>query len=387
MRRFSQAHRRQRLAIRHHLARPAASVEEAAAALVGLHSSDPATVFLSAWARLDGFSVGDLERAMYDDRTLVRIPGMRRTLFVVPTPTAPTIARACTSRYARRERTRLVEMLESQGVAEDGEAWLDGTSAAVSDALREGPATGAQLSRRIPAMAEKLTFGEGKTWGGEIGVSTRVLFVMTAEGLIVRGRPKGTWLSSQYRWEATRPASAGLAREGDSAARRDLLETWLRTFGPATLTDIKWWMGWTIRDSRKAVADSGAVEVGLEQGTGYALADDLEDDEDPGDWVALLPSLDPTVMGWKERDWYLGPHGEALFDRNGNAGPTVWSNGEVIGGWGQARNGEVVWRLLEDRGSATADRIAARAAKLTKWLDGTVVTPRFQSPLGAELAG
>ena len=39
-----------------------------------------------------------------------------------------------------------------------------------------------------------------------------------------------------------------------------------------------------------------------------------------GPGLALLPVLDPTVMGWKERDFYLGGHGPALFDRNGNAG-------------------------------------------------------------------
>ena len=38
-----------------------------------------------------------------------------------------------------------------------------------------------------------------------------------------------------------------------------------------------------------------------------------------------------TFMGWKERDWFLGEHAEPLFDRNGNAGPTVWRDGRVVG--------------------------------------------------------
>jgi hypothetical protein len=67
----------------------------------------------------------------------------------------------------------------------------------------------------------------------------------------------------------------------------------------------------------------------------------------PDDWVALLPALDPTVMGWKERDWYLGGHAGDLFDRNGNAGPTVLHNGKVVGGWAQRPDGEVVYELQE----------------------------------------
>ena len=61
----------------------------------------------------------------------------------------------------------------------------------------------------------------------------------------------------------------------------------------------------------------------------------------------LLPGADPTVMGWKERTCYLGEHAPELFDRNGNAGPTVWANGRVVGGWTQHDDGELVVGLLE----------------------------------------
>ena len=68
-------------------------------------------------------------------------------------------------------------------------------------------------------------------------------------------------------------------------------------------------------------------------------------------WAALLPGLDPTAMGWQERDWYLAPDlRSALFDRSGNVGPTVWWDGRVVGGWAQRASGEVVWRLLDTDG-------------------------------------
>ena len=105
----------------------------------------------------------------------------------------------------------------------------------------------------------------------------------------------------------------------------------------------------------------------------------------PEPWVALLPALDPTVMGWKERAWYLGEHGPALFDRSGNAGPTVWSNGRIVGGWAGRNGGGVAFRLLEDVGADAAAEVEAEAARLDAWLGGTNVIPRFGAPLEREL--
>lgn len=134
---------------------------------------------------------------------------------------------------------------------------------------------------------------------------------------------------------------------------------------------------------RTALAAVDIEEVDLDGAPGIALAGDLDPPVAPLDepWISLLPSLDPTTMGWKERDWYLGPHRPALFDTNGNAGPTVWSDGRVVGGWAQRRSGEVVVELLEDVGAEAAGAVAAEADRLTGWLGDVRVTPRFRTPL------
>jgi hypothetical protein len=124
------------------------------------------------------------------------------------------------------------------------------------------------------------------------------------------------------------------------------------------------------------------VAVDLDGRTGYVLPDDV--DADTGDvapWVALLPPLDPTAMGWTEREWYLGVHKRAVFDTNGNAGATIWCDGRIVGGWRQHATGEVDVQLLEDVGRAAARAIDAEAARLTGWLAGVRVRPRFPSPL------
>jgi Winged helix DNA-binding domain len=390
MRRVGVRERRTRLGARHRLASRGATVEEAAGAVVGLHSSDPATVYLSSWARVDGFEPADLEDALYRRRSLVRMLGMRRTLFVVPVDLAPVMHEACTKALIPGQHTRLVRMLEEQRVAPHGrgESWLARVAAETLAALAaRGEATARELTADVPELRAKLTFGQDTTWAGTMGVSTRVLFLLATEGLIVRTRPLGAWTSGQYRWATIEHWLGAPPREIDhTEACSELLRRWLRSFGPATMTDIRWWTGWTAAVARATLGAIDAVEVRLADGNGYALTDDLDRAGDAGSWVALLPGLDPTVMGWKDRGWYIGDRGTDLFDRNGNAGPTVWANGRVVGAWAQTEAGEIVVELFARLDAATRARLDAERERLAAWLGDVRIRPRFGTPLGKELA-
>lgn len=391
MRTISTSERRARLGRRHLLDAKAGSIPPAVDALVGLHSSDPTTVFLSARARVDAFAPVELEAELYERRSIVRMLGMRRTLFVVARELAPVMHEACTKALIRGERTRLVRMLEEQGVARPGRGgrWLGRVTASTLDALTaRGEASARELTKDVPELTAKLSFGEGKTWGGTVGVSTRVLFLLATEGRIVRTRPLGSWTSGQYRWASVeRWLGAPLAQIDHDDACAELLRRWLGAFGPATMTDIRWWTGWTASLSARTLGSIGAEEVELDDGRGYVLPDDLDAFDDPGPWVALLPGLDPTVMGWKERDWYLGAHADALFDRNGNAGPTVWANGRIAGGWAQTEAGEIVVELLERVDAGTRRAIEAERERLRVWLGDVRIKARFPAPLERGLAG
>jgi hypothetical protein len=390
MRRVGVGERRARLGARHRLASRGATVEEAAGAVVGLHSSDPATVYLSSWARVDGFQPADLEDALYGRRSLVRMLGMRRTLFVVPADLAPVMHEACTKALIPGQRARLVRMLEQQRVATSGrgEAWLAKAAAETLAALAaRGEATARELTVDVPQLGAKLTFGEGTTWAGAMGVSTRVLFLLATEGLIVRTRPLGTWTSGQYRWATTEHWLGAPLREIDHAeACSELLGRWIGSFGPATMTDIRWWTGWTAALAKTTLGAIDAVEVRLSDGIGYVLADDLDQVGDADAWVALLPGLDATSMGWKDRGWYLGHRATDLFDRNGNAGPTVWANGRVVGAWAQTEERDVVVELFARLDAATRSRLDAERGRLEAWLGDVRIRPRFATPLGKELA-
>jgi hypothetical protein len=382
--------RRSRLARRHRLAPGlrADDVVDAAKSLVCLHGTDPATIYLSAWARVDDLTVADLDHALYVDRSLVKHLAMRRTIFVFPRETLPAAQAGASNRVALAERRRLVREVEAAGLHRDGERWLSEAGEQVLAVLADGrEATSSELRDEIPALVGSMTHGEGKTWGGKVSVGPRVLTVLSAEGRVVRGSNDGGWTTSRPRWAAT---ASWLGHEIDPLPDAEgvaaLVEQWLRAFGPGTAADIKWWLGSTVTAVRRALAHLAAVEVDLEGQVGYLLPDDLDATDPVEPWAALLPPLDPTTMGWFERQWYLGDHKAQLFDTSGNAGPTVWWEGRIVGGWRQADDGEVELQVLDDIGADGRRAVEAEASRLTDWFAGTRVLPRFPSPLSKELA-
>jgi hypothetical protein len=414
----SVAQRRDRLAARHRLSTPAATVIKATEAVVALHATDPATVYLSARARVHACDTAAVDGALFETRRIVRMLGMRRTVFVVPAPLLPVVQRACTDDVARRLRRQLERDLESGGVGgTDAAGWLRETEAAALRALAaRGSGTGAQLSADEPRLRTQLTYSPDKSYGGVANITSRVLGLIAAEGHMVRGRRRGGWTSGQFEWnpadawlagDAGAPPDAGAGMDGGNlagggeavadggeavadaaSARAELARRWLLAFGPAPAADLQWWAGWTGGQTKAALAALPVIEVDLDGQPGVLLAgDDAFDDDDAAPAATLLPALDPTPMGWQSRDWYLGPHAPVLFDRTGNIGPTIWWEGRIIGGWAQRPSGEVAYRLLEDAGSDAAAAVDAEAALLTGWLGPARVTPRFRTPLERELSG
>lgn len=391
MYRIDTAERRRRIGARHALARrrPKTELPALADGMAGIHATDPASVYFELLARTNNLSHADVERAMYDDRALVKVLGMRRTMFVVSPSFAGVIHAATATEIAARERKRLYQMLQGAGITDDPARWVEGVERDTLAALHElGEATAAELTKRVPGLREQIPVGEGKKWAGTVGVSTRLLFLLSSEGRIIRGRPRGSWLSSLYRWvPMDRWIDGGLEPWPAERAQAELVRHWLAAFGPGTQLDIQWWTGWTVARTKAALRAVEAVEVELDEGrTGYVLPADVEVTAEQEPWVAFLPSLDATVMGWKERDFYLDGLYPQLFDNAGNAGPTVWVDGRVVGLWAQRANLEVGYRLLQDVPRDRLPELDAEAARLTAWLGQERVFPRFPNPTFKELA-
>jgi len=393
MLRLSDDERRARLGSRHGLATPRARTPEAAAdAVVALHGTDATSVFLGALARMEGGDVATVETALYEDRALLRVLAMRRTMFVASVDTAAVLLAACSRDVAARERKRLLTILAVAGVTGRGrsvERWLRGAEEAALEALaRRGEATAAEIAADDERLGTQLVLAPGTSYEARVSVASRVLTVLGAQGLVIRTRPNGTWTSTQYRWAALSSWHPGVTDHATEPARAELAARWLAAFGPATVEDLRWWTGWTVRQTRAALNALPTAEVALDGGTtALVRAGDEEPAPRPAPWAALLPALDATTMGWKARAWYLGEHGPRLFDANGNAGPTVWWDGRVVGGWAQAPDGEIRIRLLEDPGADARAAVDAAAARIAAQVGGARLRPRARarSPVEREL--
>lgn len=386
-RHIDNAERRHRLAIRHGL-HPAArlpDVVSVARALTGIHATEPSSVHLGIHARTTGVTVADVERALYEERSVLKQLAMRRTLFVFPRDLLPAALGSAAARVAGEERRRLVRDVQRHGVAEDGEAWLAAAARAVVDLLSDGtPRPARDIRETLPELTGTFTTGVDRTWGGTFPVAPRVLTKLAAEGLLTRGPNAGHWRLGRPTWTLMAtwlgeqpspwPAAEGYA---------ELVRGWLRSFGPGTLEDLQWWLGSTKTAARAALQAVDAVPVSLDgDQLGWVLPDDVAPVADPGPWAALLPTLDSTTMGWKGRNFYLDPADVPyLFDTNGNAGNTAWWHGQVVGAWVQDEDGVVEVVLHRDVAAEAREALDAAAQRLTAWLDGVRISNVYSSQL------
>jgi hypothetical protein len=373
--------RRARLGVRQALAAPVSGPLDAARSVVCLHATEPASVHLAAWAR-SGASREEVDRALYDDRSIVKQLAMRRTVFGFPRELLPAAWGSACARVAAQQLRQVAKEVTDTGIARDGLAWTQEHLELLRELIAEqGPLTASAIREGLPALDARVTRGKG-VYQAEVAIAGRMIVTLAATGAIVRGDNAGGWKLSRPRWTTTadwlgeHPEPLHEA-EGYAA----LVAAWLRAFGPGTEADLVWWLGATKAAVRRALADVAAVEVSLDGGgTGWLLPDDVDRVPAPGPWAALLPALDPSTMGWKERRFHLGPHTEHVFDRNGNGGPTAWWDGRVVGVWCQDDDGRVEVVPLTPLPAAARRGLEEKAEELTAWLDGDVVRSLYLSP-------
>ena len=376
---ISDEQRRARAWRRHALGAPVGSVEEAVSAVVCLHATEPASVHLAVHAR-SGATRAQVDTALYDDRTVVKQLAMRRTLFGFPRDLLPAVWGSASRRVAGQQRTRLAKDVELAGISDDGAVWVEVVGDAVLDTVAaDGPATTTELRGRVPELDRRVGGWQGAT----SPVAGRVLTVLAAEARLVRGANELGWRSARHRWALPEAWLGELpAPLAETDGYRLLVGRWLQQFGPGTETDLVWWLGGTKGAVRRALTELDAVEVALDSGApGWVLPDDLADEPEPARGAALLPVLDPTLMGWKQRDFYLDPADVPyLFDTNGNGGTTAWWEGRVVGCWVQDDDAGVRVVLRRDVGAEARDALDAEAARLSDWLDGDRVSSVYASP-------
>ncbi|MFT3888547.1 MAG: winged helix DNA-binding domain-containing protein [Arachnia sp.] len=378
---MSDIERRARVAMRQALHPDAQVIGSvgAARAVVALHATEPASVYLSAWARARA-PREDVETAIAE-RRLVRQLSMRRTVFAVPADLLPALYASVCPRIAQRERKALVKAAALAGVPGRPEDWAErAVDAVVAELDHSEPLTAREIRERVPEVDGSYQQGAGTKWASTVQLAPKVLPIAALEGRIVRCTEGGDWRTSTPRWTATSRWLGAMERLGEREGYAEAVRRWLATHGPGTVDDAAWWLGATKAAVRTALTDLEAIPVSLDGGqVGWLLPDDVEPVASPERWVALLPLLDPTIMGWRDRTFLLGPHRPRLFDSVGNAGTTALVDGRVVGVWVQDDTQRVRVRLLESIDDGARRALEAEAAHLTEWLGGQRVFSVYPS--------
>ena len=288
-------------------------------------------------------------------RSVVKQLAMRRTLFVFPRDLLPAAWGSASARVATSERKRIAKAIAAAGIA-------DGRRGVARRRPRGDPRAARRRSghhRRAPRRGARAGRDDRRRHrqdlrpadpGGAVGAhppraggrraarsQRRALAAEQADLDPRRGlagqpcpsrstRPRATPSSYAAGWPRSAPAPPPTSSGGSARPRPR---------SPARSPTSRRWR------SRSTTARPG-----------WVLPDDTEDIGPVEPWAALLPTLDPTVMGWKSRAFYLDPaHVPYLFDTNGNAGTTAWWDGRVVGCWVQDDAGVVRLSLLEDVGA------------------------------------
>ncbi|WP_308104664.1 winged helix DNA-binding domain-containing protein [Actinocorallia sp. API 0066] len=295
-----------------------ASVEDAARVVVGAFGSAP-TCYLTFAARVEGFRLADLDRALYTERSLVRVRAMHEMNFAVGAADLPVVL-AATHAGGPRARARLLKQI---GITEDE---YEALSARVLAHLASVPsATGAEIRAALGDVVKDFQY---------------VIALMGRECRLVRAEVRGGWRSDAYAytawesWTGTPPT-----RAEPEEARVELARRYLHGFGPATVADLRWWAGWTVRDTKAALAELDTTEVSVAGAPALVLTADLPDlrDAAPPTGVRLLPYWDALMMGYAlpNRAPRLTtpdthPH---VYDKSGNGTSVILHDGVVAGVW------------------------------------------------------
>ncbi len=322
----------------------------------GLHATTTTVPYLSLWARSSSFAQEHLEEALYRERSLGKVLCMRNTLFILPKELLPIAYQAT----LKRREALIARYLRHYGISRRDR---ERSAALTLELLASGSKTAAEINREL---------------GG--APATKVaLNMMPNDWQLIRTRPRGSWRSNLHEYSpfALWFPDVDLNSIGPEEAKVQLVRHYLAAFGPAKEEEIAWWSGFSKREAKKALETLGeevaTIEISDLDGEFLILAaeiEPLERSKPGGRRLFLLPSLDPYIMGYKDRERFLAPeHYPKVFDRAGNALPTIWAEGRVVGVWQEKRpQASLTLLLFQEIGAQYLTEVEAEAHRLGKFL-------------------
>jgi hypothetical protein len=306
---------------------PAGSLLAVASRLCGLHAQLMSSAELSAWARVEAVDRLALQRALWEERTLVKTWAMRGTLHLLPSDELP-LWHAALSTSRRYLRAALWKKYFGITLEE-----LDRLTEAVGRALEGQVLTRDALAREVGRLMRSRVFGTklaSSSWGTMLkpaAFSGRLCFA-PSDGQRVRFTHPGSWVATG------RPAMA------PDAASPLIARRFLTAYGPATCHDLaRWWSGGGIATAKQWLATLGddVCTVDVEGSKAWLLSSDLRELRDlaPRRSVRLLPAFDQYVVGASCHAERLlsGIPRARVYRPQGWISPVLLVNGRIEGVW------------------------------------------------------
>ena len=337
-------------------------------AICGIQAQLMASAHMAVWARAHHLRPADINSALTKTRLLVKTLCMRRTLHLVPSDEFPVYINALKpSRMAA-----LMRVMSRLGITQRDAEHLNRT---VAEELSSGPMTRAELIAVVrPRMNRKI-----KTWMGL--VSSQFSPALT-EGLICYGPDNGKEVTfiRVDQWLPRQPPMS------EPEAKRILFRRYLSAYGPATLQDLAYWSGMSMKETRDATAllSGELTEVRVVDKTGLILSKDYAELTEAGpaeDAVRLLPGFDPFLLGHADKTPLVSAdHYKHVYRNQGWISPVVLVNGQVAATWSSKRRGKLLSVEVEPLRKLTrriCSMIQEEAASLGAFLD-TPVEVKFR---------
>jgi hypothetical protein len=326
----------------------------------GLHGTIPKTPYLSLFSRTKNFTKQQLDEELYTKRSLGRIRCVRKTVYVLPKELLSTAFSATKS---------MVELTSKRYIQYLGVTEQDYT----------------ELSQQIIRLlkGKGLTAKKIKTkLGTDLNVSA-VMNLMCDQGLLIRGNPKNGWKSNLHTYYLFHDyfPDVNLNQSNKKDAIELLVQHYIASFGPVTENDIIWWTGLTKTLIQDALKKLEVVSVNVEglEGSFLLLKSDttLKGASPRSRVVNLLPALDSYIMGYTERKRFIAhQYYNNVFDRSGNAAPTILVEGKVVGVWDFIADKKPAVKILlfESPENSTLTTIYSKAQQIGKFIADKEVT-------------
>lgn len=344
-----------------------AAIINIARSLVGLHSARLTTPYITLFTRNKNFKRNSLREELYENKQLIKMRCMRKTLHIVPFDLAPIVYQA-TLNLRTQDWVRLSKQLKNHAKQ------IDRIREIVIEHIRDKPSS----SKAIKEVINQKQYPSHVS-----SLLPLIIKQLWEEGVICYINASKDWLHEDrlYGYTSSFYPNLNLFKYEQTEAEKLLIIKYINTYGPVAQEDISWWAGLGISKVHKLLKEmpKQIIEVkimGIEKVfymTHSSVDYYLSIAKSPcKKWVRLLAYEDPYLKGYFYSRWrYIDlPYMSRLFNAIGEARASIMIDGHVAGTWGfLKKTKEIYWETFRKLTNEELYLLSAEIDEQQQWLN------------------